>query len=274
MFANMSERPSDTNPLRVRFYGPVHWDSAISTTPLTVERHAWNSPSDSDWVDVTCAFSQAMDMDPANNNTVIILTPIVSPPQFPTRPLQRGFEYRVRPTESGSTTVLRSDVPHKSLADDPPVSTANPLRFKVCVSAAVGDADDNGTVNFADVTSVLANFGTNLCMTYGDADRNGMVNFADVTAVLANWLAGGAAYCPEAGQSIGSSADGFAQMDLDRSDAPTSLAEAVMTITDALNQMGYASIDAFGDAIARMDEETRNAEIRRLGELLEGVTQE
>jgi superfamily II RNA helicase len=47
-------------------------------------------------------------------------------------------------------------------------------------------------------------------------------------------------------------------------------AATVVFITDGLNSMGYASIDAFGDAIAQMDEATRSADIRRLGEILEG----
>jgi spore cortex formation protein SpoVR/YcgB (stage V sporulation) len=54
-------------------------------------------------------------------------------------------------------------------------------------------------------------------------------------------------------------------------DAPMSAAEAAGTITNALQQMGYASIEAFADAIAAMDEESRNAEVRRLGRLLEGA---
>lgn len=49
--------------------------------------------------------------------------------------------------------------------------------------ACNGDANSDGTVNFADVTSVLANWGGN--GPDGDADHSGAVNFADVTAVLA-----------------------------------------------------------------------------------------
>ncbi|MBL8745100.1 MAG: hypothetical protein JNK58_01955, partial [Phycisphaerae bacterium] len=46
-----------------------------------------------------------------------------------------------------------------------------------------GDADSSGVVNFADVTSVLANFnnvGTPGVQNPGDADCSGVVNFADV----------------------------------------------------------------------------------------------
>lgn len=51
-----------------------------------------------------------------------------------------------------------------------------------------GDADGNGTVNFADITSVLTNF--NIATTpggEGDANADGVVNFSDVTSVLTNW---------------------------------------------------------------------------------------
>jgi hypothetical protein len=48
-----------------------------------------------------------------------------------------------------------------------------------------GDADQNGTVNFADITAVLGNFG--LAGPLGDADGNGTVNFADITTVLGNF---------------------------------------------------------------------------------------
>lgn len=52
-----------------------------------------------------------------------------------------------------------------------------------------GDADGSGSVNFSDITSVLANFGA----TYpsgqgaGDADCSLSVNFSDITSVLANF---------------------------------------------------------------------------------------
>lgn len=48
-----------------------------------------------------------------------------------------------------------------------------------------GDADDNGVVNFADVSTVLANFGG--AGPAGDADLNQSVNFMDITTVLANF---------------------------------------------------------------------------------------
>lgn len=51
-----------------------------------------------------------------------------------------------------------------------------------------GDADRNQVVNFADVTSVLANFSsTGLPRIPGDADGNGVVSFADITSTLAHF---------------------------------------------------------------------------------------
>ncbi len=53
-----------------------------------------------------------------------------------------------------------------------------------------GNADGIGGVNFADITSVLANFGasgTPGVQSPGDANCNGVVNFADVTEVLSSF---------------------------------------------------------------------------------------
>lgn len=74
------------------------------------------------------------------------------------------------------------------------ISTGSPNRllayfFDLTIPFA-GDADSDLVVNFADITSVLANFGA----VYGapstgpgDADKNGTVEFADISSVLANF---------------------------------------------------------------------------------------
>lgn len=282
IITDLNARPDVNHPIRVRHYIPVVWDMTSGLTPFIVERRrieacdpgqCFSSSTNGCagtvecWVDVSCAFTQAPDTDPLNNNTVVVLTPIPTMEQ-PLRPLQRGFEYRVRPRVEGGVTVLRSDVPHKTTADDPGVSLENPLTFKVCISAAVGDANDDGVVNFADMTSVLANWCTSICpcLMYGDADRDGDADFADITAVLTNFNV--VHPCAPGGQSLGGEGDGFATMDLE---PEMSAASAAMAIGDALALMGYASIEAFSEAIAAMDEESRNAEVRRLGGLLEGT---
>lgn len=62
------------------------------------------------------------------------------------------------------------------------------LQFNV-PAACFGDADFDGDIDFADITSVLTNFnalylgGTG----FGDANLDGVVSFADVTAILTNW---------------------------------------------------------------------------------------
>lgn len=61
---------------------------------------------------------------------------------------------------------------------------------RVRMDECLGDADGNGVVNFADITSVLANwldFGAS-----GDANNDWFVDFQDITIVLANW----GATCP------------------------------------------------------------------------------
>lgn len=51
-----------------------------------------------------------------------------------------------------------------------------------------GDANGNGEVNFADITSVLENWNlTGPPGRAGDADGNGLVNFADISEVLTFW---------------------------------------------------------------------------------------
>lgn len=52
-----------------------------------------------------------------------------------------------------------------------------------------GDANADGSVNFADITSTLTHFNTDYDgMTgLGDADLSGTVNFADISAALTNW---------------------------------------------------------------------------------------
>ena len=51
-----------------------------------------------------------------------------------------------------------------------------------------GDADLNGTVNGADLTTVLSNYNkTGEYWYQGDFDRNGTVNGADLTTVLSNY---------------------------------------------------------------------------------------
>ncbi len=64
-------------------------------------------------------------------------------------------------------------------------------RFAITVELLPpSDANGDGAVNFADVTSVLANWlNSGAPGILGDADCNGSVEFGDVTAVLSDWLA-------------------------------------------------------------------------------------
>lgn len=70
--------------------------------------------------------------------------------------------------------------------------TDNPFHMQVNVDSAPpppceGDADRDGDRDFADITSVLTNFGTSYSSGeygVGDANNDGEVNFADITNVL------------------------------------------------------------------------------------------
>jgi hypothetical protein len=257
---DMNARPGPGLPIRARHLGLVNIDTTSGQTPFIVERRRIGSTSELDWQDQTalsggCFADQSVD---STNATIVNIKPEIT--------LQRGFEYRVRPRVVNSHTVLKSDVPHLDAANDPDVSTQTPLTFEICDGPGEGDADDNGCVNFADITEVLSLFGLTHCLKTGDADRDGDVDFADITAVQANFLATPCGSC--ATGLLLSGGDGFATMDLD---GDLSAASAGALVSDALTTMGYASIEAFVDAIAAMDEESRNAEVRRLGRLLEGA---
>lgn len=71
--------------------------------------------------------------------------------------------------------------------------TDNPFHMQVNVDnapppACEGDADRDGDRDFADITSVLTNFGASYTpggFGAGDANNDGEVNFADITNVLA-----------------------------------------------------------------------------------------
>jgi hypothetical protein len=274
---NMSDRPGPMKPMKMRWYGPVDWLTGPGIPPpFKVERRRIGGCSPECWTDESCGVTLSREANPDGfvPGTVVLLAP--KDGNGVPIALQRGFEYRITLAVDPATgkRVLRCALPHLALVDAPEVVdfSATPYVFQVCDSAADGDANDDGFVNFADITTVLANFQSVFCLTFGDADRNGTVNFADVTNVLTLMtVQPPSAYCITSGQSVGGHADGFAAMALDRADQPTTAAAAAVFILDALNQMGYASIDAFGDAIAQMDEATRNAEIRRLGQLLEGA---
>lgn len=65
------------------------------------------------------------------------------------------------------------------------VSSPSTYSFGVLVPFCTGDADRSLVVNFADISSVLANWGGAGPM--GDANNNGLVNFEDISIVLSNW---------------------------------------------------------------------------------------
>jgi len=70
--------------------------------------------------------------------------------------------------------------------------TATYDNFSVSVNAVVpgtcaGDANGDGVVNFADITTVLGNW-LDVNPVCGDANGDGLVNFSDITTVLGNWL--------------------------------------------------------------------------------------
>lgn len=135
----------------------------------------------------------------------------------------------------------------------------------------LGDANADGSVNFLDVTTLLANFGSQstgcLDLVCGDADGNGIVNFLDQTTVLANFgtLCPKNAVVPCSSYPVpggGSGGEGSSMM-VSGSNTP-----GVGDVLNALAVMGYQGIDEFVAAIMTMPTHERNAEVQRLGQML------
>lgn len=109
---------------------------------------------------------------------------VIADLHHPAGTLVRG----VPPSTAGAEFIIASGGPPATNFEGVLV-LMNQADFAAPPPACPGDADGNGTVNFADITNVLTNFG----MDYtpgtgpGDADHNGPVNFADITNVLTNF---------------------------------------------------------------------------------------
>ncbi len=168
-----SGAPTAANPIRLRHYGPVMW-SGVSP-PVIVERRAIGSGGA--WVDQTGCFVFGMEPGDSPSDTVLAA--------FPLQKLARGFTYRIRPVLAGADALL-CDI---GLAMNPPVANYSPEYTFSILSDCPGDADGNGLVNFTDITTILANFGSagSGCGIAGDSNADGTVNFTDITSTLAGW---------------------------------------------------------------------------------------
>lgn len=90
--------------------------------------------------------------------------------------VQQGTQYTIRVSGFSNGSARNSGFYTLTLGD--------------CSPCCPGNADkiQPGTVNFADITAVLAGFGATYAVSGpGDADCGGTVNFADITAVLSNF---------------------------------------------------------------------------------------
>ncbi|MBI4137474.1 right-handed parallel beta-helix repeat-containing protein [Candidatus Roizmanbacteria bacterium] len=61
------------------------------------------------------------------------------------------------------------------------------LGFDSCARKSHGDTDCNDSINIADLSALLANFGSMIPNHPADANGDGMVNLADLSALLANF---------------------------------------------------------------------------------------
>lgn len=245
--------PDANLPIQVRHFGPVKLPAGGQRAFIVERRPVGGST----WETITSCFTESLDA----NTTIVNLTPV--------RRLPGGFEYRVTQAQDGSgNNLLLCGLPDgTSLPDVAVADFTRAFQFSVC-DLSLGDAESDGCVNFGDITAVLTNFGLTDCLRMGDADRNGAINYTDVTVVLTNF---NAAYCDTAcGQSLATESTGDGLSTMDAMHEHATAASAANSVLEALMQMGYSSIQAFTDAIAQMTEEDRNAEVRRLGQLLGG----
>lgn len=237
--------PDTNNPIRLRYYGPVTWQSGANP-PVTVERRPIANPNG--WVDQTACFFVGQEQVPNPNPNVVVV--------YPVRRLQGGFVYRVKPVRMGSNALL-SDI---GSGFNPAVAPDTVEYTFTVLGSCNGDADGNGVVNFADVTNVLANWGTaSGCLPQGDADASGVVDFNDITTVLANWGASCAMDAEEAGVS------------------PAPEAELRLRVRDAAGALGHATPGAFLHWIGALDDaelaealEELNRSIEEAGDGAEG----
>ena len=79
------------------------------------------------------------------------------------------------------TLVIASDAP------DEPMRVVTLTGLVVAGIACPGDTNGDGVVNFADLNTVLGEFGLSGSGLAGDLNDDGMVNFADLNEVLANF---------------------------------------------------------------------------------------
>lgn len=213
---SLCERPS---LISMRHYGPVIW--TVGADPFVVERRAIGAAPSVPWADHSACFAQARD---SANTTIVNLT-------APTA-LQTGFEYRVRLRKDAlGENILRCDI-----AGQPPVADHAGDHVFTVGDLSLGDANSDGVVNFADITSVESNWLASGCLFDGDATRNGVVDFGDITSVLSNWLA-----------SYGDCTSGLA--------ASFASTEAAPTMDDAIVAMGFGSATEYAVFLADLDAE-------------------
>lgn len=131
---------------------------------------------------VTRVLELTAPLTPGQRNTITIVVADTGDEIYDSAVFLTGFVFI-----EGDSPIPPEDcsvrVRHRSADDDEFIEIGS-LAPPLCP----GDADASGTIDFADVTSVLASFGIVYATTGpGDADINGSVEFADITAVLTSF---------------------------------------------------------------------------------------
>jgi len=247
--------PDINAPIEMRHYGPVTWNAASHGVPFRIERRAIGLSGT--WIDQTACFTQTLD---PSNDTVVVLTPgECSVPGGDCKDeLQAGFEYRVVLRHIGDNPanefVLRSKT---QTGPANPEVAAHTSEFAFSVGdPSLGDANNDGTVNFADETSILGNWQTTDCLAFGDADRDGDVDFGDITEMLENWLNNYSGCTPPGGGSMMMASAGPSE-------------GCNRTMAEALPAMGFASAAEFQTWLATLDKSQQELVLTGIDEWLE-----
>jgi len=167
LYAN---RPGPSNPIRIRHYGPIAYESG--QIPVTIKAESYYNNTEVDKTGCIIPTSANVVRDAANN-TILVITPNVN--------LPCGFTYRVRPVLSGAAVLNCSiaspvPVPVADWEEDFCVGTVNP-----------SDLNGNDLIDTGDFNILAGNWAVSGCLVEGDIDTNGIVNAFDFNLIASQW---------------------------------------------------------------------------------------
>ncbi len=162
--------PGPSNPIRIRHYGPITWQSGI---PVTIKAESAHSSGEVDQTDCIIPASANV-IGTGSNFEILQITPNVA--------LLNGYTYHVYPK------VVEGP------ADSLYCSTGNPVKpvaaweYSFCVGTAnSADIDGNGVINAGDFNIFAGNYNEVGCHLAGDVNGDGNVNSGDFNILASNF---------------------------------------------------------------------------------------